>query len=166
MNFHRFRPRFTVRRLMVAAALAALTSFGCYLWRRSAEYAKKAESHNNMASVCWANSSRVGTGFGGSRPDPSQRLSAEQEEERAALELQARYEEQMSRKYRRASRYPWLSIEPDPPRPPDPPEPEEIRILLKDPFDPKELSAFHNSRYPLHPVESDTPGPKDLNEPK
>jgi hypothetical protein len=110
------RPRFTVRRLMIAVAIVAIF-LGVWLWaeRRRARLDALASWHDRQV-VC------VFKGYIGpddeiiweptSRPlkmgDPpvslrQQRIST--------------WHRQFAQKYWRAARYPWLPVEPDPPEP-------------------------------------------------
>jgi hypothetical protein len=101
------RVRFTVRRMMVAVAVAALLLIGVVLWRRSEEYRRRAESHD---SLLWselpvavdeaASPGRLGGG-----------LSV------VGLLRRAKYHHDMSQKYWRAAARPWLPVAPDPPEP-------------------------------------------------
>ena len=81
------RPRFTVRRLMVAVAIVAtVMAPGAILWRRSADLARRGREHDRRAAEC-----------------ASTYLSG--------------YHERLAEKYATAARRPWLPVEPDPPEP-------------------------------------------------
>ncbi len=82
-----WRPRFTVRRLMVAVAIMGLIcGVSTHLYRRSAHFHRLAVRHHSIGYTS-SSTSKI--------------------EHHLAL----------SEKYERASRYPWLSVEPDPPEP-------------------------------------------------
>ena len=85
-------PRFTVRRLMVAVAIVALLSGMERLRQRSVAFSSMANYHV-IKNSCWAGK------------------YAKDYEKGAA------YHSLMWQKYDRAARYPWLSVEPDPPKP-------------------------------------------------
>jgi hypothetical protein len=84
------RPRFTVRRLMVAVAVAGLLIAG---WiegeRRRVRFLAIADDHS------WGADSAIGV------------ISREK----------MAWHETMEGKYERAARYPWLPVPPDPPEP-------------------------------------------------
>jgi len=110
------RPRFTVRRLMVAVAIAAvgLASLNPILLRlrkRSAEFANIADLHNMISNVY-----TLGTPPpGGSWCEHSQPCSLP-----ACKSMYAKsriYYAGLSRKYEFAARYPFLPLLPDPPEP-------------------------------------------------
>jgi hypothetical protein len=86
------RLRFTVRGLMVAVAVGAAALGAWELMRRRENYAFRAALRSSMIDRRLAQ--------GDPREDPKLR----------------RWEGQM-RRYQRAARYPWLSVEPYPPEP-------------------------------------------------
>jgi hypothetical protein len=91
-------PRFTVRRLMIAVAIAAL-ALGLVEWIgcRSATFRLKAREHERTFKTLIG----PNTMFPVSPATDHHRLMAE--------------------KYRLAARSPWLPVEPDPPEPKDTP---------------------------------------------
>ena len=126
------RPRLTVRRLMIAVALAGLALGGWIelgrLSRLSGEYARRADSlqissyrsglrgrgtHEQWVEQCRAvwqwNRENVDTGLSnfsrGILPPPE------------VWRVLSDHDARLERKYRRAARYPWLFVEPDPPAP-------------------------------------------------
>lgn len=98
------RPRFTVRRLMLAVAVAAVVLTTVQWWRRRASYAERAEYHRR-----WSESKHSFT------PDGM----SEEQMRRAFAEMAAenRFHRDLARKYEHAARYPWLPVAPDPPLP-------------------------------------------------
>jgi hypothetical protein len=100
------RVRFTVRRLMAAVAVFGLI-FWTTLWlgKRTRAYQWMAEYH---AAHRWT-APMVGPPWTAPRGVDSRGevISAERDRWHAAL----------AAKYLRAARYPWLSVEPDPPEP-------------------------------------------------
>ena len=100
-------PRFRTRTLMVAVAVVAvLLGAGVKLRRRREHFAAMADTHEAMTHA-------GGSVFGGP-----------EERERAWAWFDKRYEfdKAMAEKYRRAARYPFLPVPPDPPEPKWPPE--------------------------------------------
>jgi hypothetical protein len=83
--------RMTTRRWMVAVAVVAIF-FG--LAERSRRFSEIADLHDGQSEA-----------------------SVTTPEERNRLTRWNAYNRAMCRKYRRAARYPWLPVEPDPPRP-------------------------------------------------
>lgn len=109
-------PQFTLRSLIIAGALAALTVWGYTRWRQSAEFIVKARIHlytkqhliiNNWD---WYDSHGI----------PLERRPASERAKRAILECRLQYEDDLFRMYLRAARSPWLPFWPDPPPPADP----------------------------------------------
>jgi hypothetical protein len=89
------RPRFTVRRLMVAVAVVGLMfGFGAWLARRSAEFQKKSDSYLGTVRVMYS--------IGRWKPRGFDRNS---------------WAWGMAQKYHDAARHPWLPVAPDPPEP-------------------------------------------------
>lgn len=103
------RPRFTVRRLMIAVAvIAILLGVGAGLQRRREKFRAIADSHRDE----W-------NGFYSGSLDDIWRQSARNQ-----------YHRTMQDKYERAARHPYLPVEPDPsappPEPPDPNAEDEV----------------------------------------
>ncbi len=88
------RPKFVTARLIVALVILAVLCWAEYLRLLSASYSEKAEDFRVL-------SSHHQHGY----PDPKD------------LERWNQYYDQMIVKYERASRLPWISVEPDPPEP-------------------------------------------------
>jgi hypothetical protein len=121
------RPRFTVRRMMVAVAILGL-SLG-FLAERRARFLRVAAQHKSQTDWPWAFHLPPGV---------------------------VSYDIEMQLKYERAARYPWLPVEPDPPRPkrwhlvgPEPPE---------RPPDPE--GSLEPLPRPWPSIEADPPEPK------
>jgi hypothetical protein len=86
------RPRFTLRRLMVAVAVMAVVLGLCrWLWTRSVAFRSIADAHNAQRM--------------GGIPMHTENLPS------------LLYHIEMGNKYDRAARYPWLPVAPDPPEP-------------------------------------------------
>jgi hypothetical protein len=104
------RVRFTVRRLMVAVAVLALVAAIGEMTRRSASYDRLARYYAERETL----SLDLMAAFARpDRPELSEVCSVEYARNRAFAE----HEERLKRKYRRAARYPWLPVAPDPPEP-------------------------------------------------
>lgn len=108
--------RFTLRRLMLAVAiasavLAASVEIG-RLRRASAAYRQKAQEHAAIAETLKG----IIAASGPSSPidiSPGEGLRSK----RFTAKQVANHEARLAAKYERAARYPWLSVEPDPPEP-------------------------------------------------
>jgi hypothetical protein len=98
------RPRFTVRRLMIAVAVVGLALATAIMMRRSDEFRALAEEQadNEAASLEYADDAR------GEHGDQQRVARGEQ---------MAVYHRALKIKYERAARYPWLPVAPDPPEP-------------------------------------------------
>jgi hypothetical protein len=96
--------RFSIRTLMALVAIAGLIMAGVMLVKRSSEFRASAEEQADaeMMSIAYADEAR------GERGDPQRVARGEQ---------MAAYHRKLRAKYERAARYPWLSVEPDPPIP-------------------------------------------------
>jgi hypothetical protein len=104
-------PRMTTRRWMVAVAIVAVGIGTWMLIERSRSYAALGSLHAESEKEC----RRIVEAFEGSRFDPVIWGEA------LALVRRSRkllpYHAALRRKYERASRRPWLPVEPDPPEP-------------------------------------------------
>jgi hypothetical protein len=110
------QPRFTFRALMVFVCFAAFTVCGYRQWRRSKEFAARAQEYKARRYIHRHNLSSIRTQrkrWGGRFPDVH-------ETERLMHENCELYEDLMYRKYHRAMLFPWLTVEPDPVAPTDP----------------------------------------------
>ncbi len=102
------RVRFTVRRLMVAVALAAV-AIGGVAWvarveRLASEYRRQYARHSAEVQRYGEEASKaLGLGGGRERHVRASRLAA--------------YHARLESKYGRAAHNPWLPVEPDPPPP-------------------------------------------------
>jgi hypothetical protein len=94
------RVQFTLRRLMVAVAIVGLTvGIGIEGERRRSRFLRIAIDHSHQAIL---------------------RLSGNTWSPLRMVEMQkayAHYHDLMAQKYKRAARYPWLPVAPDPPKP-------------------------------------------------
>jgi hypothetical protein len=95
-------PRFTIRRLMVIVAVAALLSYAATLIRLSAVYRQRAREHT-VALL-------------GSTPMLMGPKNWPRHSPRAPPPHEC-WSRQMGEKYLHAARYPWLPVAPDPPEP-------------------------------------------------
>jgi hypothetical protein len=107
------RVRFTVRRTMVAVAVAASAFYGLILWRQAAEYRAKADAYELRALEDSLNARAATSNAFDARREPT----AAQTAERRSLERRADHERRLSHKYDRAARYPFLPVALDPPEP-------------------------------------------------
>jgi hypothetical protein len=106
MRLPRFR--FTVRRLIALVISAGLAMAGAIMVKRSSEFRALAEeqAEAEQTSLAYADDAR------GAGRDPQRVARGEQ---------MAAYHRGLRIKYERATRYPWLPVDPDPPIP-EPPE--------------------------------------------
>jgi hypothetical protein len=112
-------PRMTTRRWMIAVAVVALLiGAAVAIDRRSKRFARLAASH---ADVAMEHFSTV-MAFGGD-PPPLQEIEKYPPAAQGPVRYLHRaktlmlYHRALKEKYDRAARYPWLSVEPDPPEP-------------------------------------------------
>jgi hypothetical protein len=121
------RPRFTVRRLMLAVAIVALLAGAERLWRRSRAFSYLADEHGLRYDYWREEGLDHATGAAKHRDlaiigdeesrQQHRRLAVQEGEIAADLAKTAAYHERLWRKYEHAARYPWLPVEPDPPEP-------------------------------------------------
>ncbi len=138
------RWRFTVQKLMLVVALAGLAMGGgiaAYrLWRLSSEYARKAQLYQaseanfrKLAAFYLENAEHDGEAAAqvsavetsdeklirelDQHADQSKLWAARSRENAAECATMAVSYAALSRKYERAARYPWLTVDPDPPPP-------------------------------------------------
>jgi hypothetical protein len=90
------RPRFTVRRMMVAVAIAGAFLAGLALGERREHYNLMARNHAAAGEYFRSIAGTSPTGFAA----------------RIALR------DELKRKWENAARYPWFPVTPDPPDPP------------------------------------------------
>ena len=112
------RPRFTLRVLMIAVAVAALVPWGYTLGRRSVAFAAKAQECESKAEKGLI--PLRASGFGPPNDAEIQLIKRHNEWNERFKEHHRR----LALKYRRAARFPWLPVEPDPPEPARPIEPD------------------------------------------
>ena len=122
-------PRMTTRRWMVAVLAAGLLVGGAVggvrLKRRRDEFLARAEKHTIMEyrhkKLANLDRSRaMNMGAVESEPDlitPQAPLKADLLRSAADHARLGAHYESLTRKYQHAARYPWLSVEPDPPEP-------------------------------------------------
>jgi hypothetical protein len=103
------RLRFSVRSLMVAVLVVAVSIESVRLARRSSEYGEKARLHASLARTYSVAPSTLNLGSNLTQADRDELF----EEIRRVRDYHARIEE----KYAHLARRPWLSAEPDPPEP-------------------------------------------------
>ena len=96
-------PRMTTRRWMIVVVVVGLVMVVVRLNRRHRSFRDRAAEYALMER------GYRGLALGAPRADWLQ--------EAALYEGYAAYYAEMSRKYRHAARFPWLHVEPDPPRP-------------------------------------------------
>jgi FtsZ-interacting cell division protein ZipA len=104
----RFRPRFTVRRLMVAVAIVALVLCGWETWRKRSSYLELADQQSALKDHCRLMLEHV------------EFLAERRFADKSEVALSRRrmdYHRDLAEKYERAARYPWLPVAPDPPEP-------------------------------------------------
>lgn len=110
------QPRITLRKLMIAVALAAIASWCVVLWWRSQEYAAKAREHSHRLGVCKLN--REGVPINPMWQQSTwESMSDSEKEDRVDWDRWILYEERLVRKYQRAAQFPWIVLEVDPPPP-------------------------------------------------
>ncbi len=119
------RLRFTVRRLMVAAAVAAIATAGWILHERSVWYGALAQQFETQEIMGRGATLSV---IGRLIPDRDPETITDEDLANAGVSpdtrrgiaggfrLTAGYAK-LKEKYRRAARYPWLPVAPDPPWP-------------------------------------------------
>jgi hypothetical protein len=108
------RPRFTVRRLMVAVAIVGLIAgVGRAISQRSARFRMLSEKHR---AKHW--DEPIVRDVEGTGPDSGEENPALVELGRRDAAQQA-FHRRMAEKYERAARYPWLLVPLDPPEPKD-----------------------------------------------
>jgi hypothetical protein len=132
------RMRFTVRSVMFAIAVVAIAISGV-LWGRkmrrlSGEFARAATANKQLESQCrefeghWRSMLGPFEELARSKPDiPPGSVAEFQKNQQQMLDIVrknavrwaqvADHHAALKRKYERAARYPWLSVDPDPPRP-------------------------------------------------
>ncbi len=108
-------PRMTTRRWMVAVAVFALSiGVGVQLHHRRAAFLSRAQIHSEQAAWRLADSVTLCGRAIGNMDDIE--LASLKRRINILPQLVA-YHRAQDQKYRRAARYPWLPVEPDPPAP-------------------------------------------------
>ncbi len=130
------RVRFTVRRMMVAVAIAAVATGCVTFWKRSTDFHRLADQYGQLESdeSAWLSSilehqewtkkhGRAGIPFDLPPVPPSELLKsdaeiiAEIDDEAKRRREKIEWYRPRRLKYERAARYPWLPVAPDPPEP-------------------------------------------------
>ena len=105
-------PRFTVRRLMLAVAIAGLLLGGFVEFKvlrgRSDRYRRVAREHAEMGEMLRSLAGQPGMSLLYCSPGPGARSVP------YPIETVIDHQDRLRRKYERAARYPWLGVEPDP----------------------------------------------------
>lgn len=107
------RLRFTVKRMVIAAAVPALILGASGLVVRRATFVGQARDHGAWLRGYRANLAAYDSGrmqYRNATPDFIQGYGD-------VLRRRIRHHEQLVAKYDRAARYPWVSVAPDPPEP-------------------------------------------------
>jgi hypothetical protein len=105
------RLRFTVRRMMIAVAIAGIVAWGVKLRRFAASYRARADICERRELSVWR-----GCYFDFVSRTEEERV-LRHAEDYAAQKLMADHYAHMQAKYDRAARYPWLPVASDPPLP-------------------------------------------------
>lgn len=95
-------PRMTTRRWMVAVFVIALLLYGAAMWRRSVRFRALGDEYAD-----WLNVEMLPSSADMNDVARAKAINAAAHEWNRAMAL----------KCRRAARYPWLPVEPDPPEP-------------------------------------------------
>jgi hypothetical protein len=105
------RVRFTMRRMLVAVAIAGILFWGGRLWRLAASYRVEAERYANRLSKgdVRAFFDRIDVS-----PEESERQMGAWRDQ--MVRRRSHYQA-MKIKYEHAARNPWLAVAPDPPEP-------------------------------------------------
>ena len=112
-------PRMTTRRWMAAVAVVAVMLAAAALFRRHLSLRERGDYHERRERV-QADRVRALGDLALALADTSPEAAA-RERAHAAFEAEIRDRHaRLKDKYRRAARYPWLAIEPDPPEPENP----------------------------------------------
>ena len=106
-------PTARIRSVAIIVAIAAMAPWSVVMWQRSKHYARLAYDHEGMAAAYEVGlSSRIGAA--GPAVYKSNDYSKLSETELWAV-MEMKREGRLARKCRRAARYPWLYVDPDPP---------------------------------------------------
>jgi hypothetical protein len=138
MHLSRFRPRFTVRQLMVAVAIVAVlwafVRWAGEMWLLSQIHHEQAQrlasllaDHKSMSEAAKNNAQEAERDpisarrrFLSNPDDPDETSRDLASEWRSAIIINTKYikyYEQLKMNYERAARYPWFPVDPDPPKP-------------------------------------------------
>ncbi len=113
---------------MIAVAVVAVVIGGVQMWVRSKAYRQRAAS-SETSEKYWRDGERNWLKTAERRDDQARRLPTGVEQEHLMLAAAdcrflaqknaklASYHAALRQKYERAASYPWLTVEPDPPRP-------------------------------------------------
>ncbi len=112
--------QFTLRWLvMVVASLAVLMAVGVEVaraTRRAREYRQLADSHAAFRELCLAEADEYQCAYG-HKIGADRRSDTDLRQYEAHERVLARHYDALAAKYRRAARFPWLSVQADPPAP-------------------------------------------------
>jgi hypothetical protein len=104
-------PCYRLRTLLIAVAVAALGMGKIVgLARRRESYLRQAAHHRKLSGEALLNALLVDLRYHWVPSEPERA-------EMAAYERRGDFHAALQAKYERAARYPWLLVEPDPPRP-------------------------------------------------
>ena len=102
--------RMTIRRLMFVVVVIALSLEAFRLFQRSQHYGAIAESHAQRLQLTLQALKVLAEGQAKLPPAEVQSMTIEEER-------RAQYFLSLTDKYERAARFPWISVDPDPPPP-------------------------------------------------
>jgi hypothetical protein len=112
------RVRFTVRRMMVAMSVVAVSLGTERAARRSADFRELADFHAARLKKLAFLRQHEGVRYGSFSFLPPPEVLRRYDAETAPLHAQCvSYHNRLMRKYRRAMWLPWLAVDPDPPSP-------------------------------------------------
>ena len=118
-------PRMTTRRWMIAVAVVGVMLAAAALFRRHLTLRELGDYHARMEGVLMDRARLLGQPsleFANRYP-----VIAAEWRTYAACEAEiGAWHARLKKKYRRAARYPWLAIEPDPPKPENPLDFEDL----------------------------------------
>ena len=125
------RVRFTIRLLMITVAMVGgflTVARLVYLWRhyqalaamhasKEVNYVRQAQGYERKQDWCARQATIANLQSASFRGSTWERLATSSGATAHDLRRLAAHESRLERKYERAARHPWLSVEPDPPEP-------------------------------------------------